>query len=317
MKIYIAKQEQDLPLIDLLRNEAQIFQQTPPNISKFLSSEAKADCYLIPHDASHWTKSYFKYVDLLSKQKPVLFFNRFDIPRQMKLSNAISIQTSSTTSLKMKTIIVPYNIKALSSHKNRVYGALPQISFVGFVPRIGVRRLLRSFKSDPIHPLRHNSAYIRKCGIRKITETFPSTNIIERKHYGGARSLISEINSFRKEYEESIYYSDIVFTPRGDANSSQRFFETLSAGRVPLVPDTNILFPRTLGAENPFVVCCNHNSVDVHEKVMMFWNQLTKSSYRDVQLFNRDFFRNQLDYSVYIHQLMTLDYNFVERNLSY
>lgn len=317
MKLFIAKQEPRLPLIDLLRNETQIFQQMPPSISSFLSSEVKAECYLIPHDASHWSNHYFRYVKTLSKQKPILFFNRSDIPRQISMSNAISIQTSLTSPIKMKTIIVPYNIRALSSRKNRLYSARPKISFVGFVPRLGVRRLLRSFETDPLHPLRHNSAFIRKCGIRELSRVFPSANIIERKHYGGARSLISEVNSFREEYESSIYESDLVFAPRGDANSSQRYFETLSAGRVPIVPDTKIFFPRTLGTEKPIMVSCKYSSVDVYEKVMLFWSQLTKDSYLEIQSFNRDFFRDQLDYSVYIHQLMTFDYNFIQENLSY
>lgn len=317
MKVHVAKQEQNLPLIDLLRNDNQIFQQEPPKISKFLSSEAQADCYLIPHDASHWTSHYRTYVERLSQHKPLLFFNRFDIPRQIEISNAIAIQTSSISPLKMKTIIVPYNVKALSSRQYRTYAALPKISFVGFVPKIGARRLIRSLQRDPLHPLRNNSAFIRKCGIREITKAFPSASIIERSHYGGARSLISQVDSFRREYEESIYSSDLIFTPRGDANASQRYFETLSAGRVPIVPDTTILFPRTLGRGNPIAISCCYNSTDVYEQVMKFWTQLTKSTYREIQFFNREFFLNKLDYSTYIQQLLKYDFNFILDNFSY
>jgi hypothetical protein len=55
----------------------------------------------------------------------------------------------------------------------------------------------------------------------------------------------------RKEFLNSIENSQIVWAPRGDANQSMRLYEAMSAGRIVLVPNSNMNFP--------FRLCSRHS----------------------------------------------------------
>ena len=64
------------------------------------------------------------------------------------------------------------------------------------------------------------------------------------------------------KYVNAIDESDFVACPRGDANQSARFYESLSAGRIPVVPDTSIIFPHAMGriAPNHYINSPLHGS---------------------------------------------------------
>jgi hypothetical protein len=47
----------------------------------------------------------------------------------------------------------------------------------------------------------------------------------------------------REEYIQNIVNSDFVLAPKGDANFSSRFYETLSLGRIPVLIDTDMVLP--------------------------------------------------------------------------
>jgi hypothetical protein len=47
-----------------------------------------------------------------------------------------------------------------------------------------------------------------------------------------------------KEFRASIIGADFVLTPKGDGNYSNRFYEVLSAGRIPILIDTECILPK-------------------------------------------------------------------------
>lgn len=68
-----------------------------------------------------------------------------------------------------------------------------------------------------------------------------------------------ERQKVRREYIDNIVNSDYVLVVRGAGNFSMRFFEALCCGRIPLIVDTNSLFPATgdiqILSEFPSVRC--------------------------------------------------------------
>ena len=67
---------------------------------------------------------------------------------------------------------------------------------------------------------------------------------IVRPFYSGHRmSVTRDAGDIRREYVENLRECDIALCVRGDANASQRFYEALSASRIPLFLDTDCVLP--------------------------------------------------------------------------
>ena len=56
-------------------------------------------------------------------------------------------------------------------------------------------------------------------------------------------SVTRDAGDIRREYVENLRECDIALCVRGDANASQRFYEALSASRIPLFLDTDCVLP--------------------------------------------------------------------------
>ena len=313
MRIKIAKQLANVDTIDLLSGYHQIFQGPPPDISSYIGKGGVADAFLIPHDAMHWTKEYTRFVESLSQENPVIFFNRGDYPRNIKIENAYSIQNTITRT-KTNVILAPYNVLTLGLKNIREYTQNPTISFVGFVPNLFSRRLLKNPARTLSHPLKNSSAIVRKFGLYNLEKCFSNSEITKRSHYGGSSRLIESPISFRKVFIDSIHNVDLVFAPRGDANGSQRFFETLSAGRIPIVPETGMRMPLdiTSQAELTFL-SCSTLSFDIYNVVMSWWSRLSNSEFKDIQVKNFQLYSDKLDYRKFITDFFTSELGAVNK----
>lgn len=84
------------------------------------------------------------------------------------------------------------------------------------------------------HPIRNeNLDYFHKS--KKITSNY----IVREKFWGGKPND----PLLYKEFYDNIEQSHFVMTDRGNGNFSMRFFQTLSAGRIPVINDSNIPLP--------------------------------------------------------------------------
>jgi hypothetical protein len=132
--------------------------------------------------------------------------------------------------------------------------------------------------------------------------------LVSRPYYGGAISQISNPTSHRREFVTSMAESDFVFAPRGDANGSQRFFEALSCGRIPVVPKTNIFLPKFLKhSELLHFLEIKTLSSNLQFKLGSFWTTLDSSLYTQIQVENRKVFRNSLNFSTYMLSLLAVE----------
>jgi hypothetical protein len=67
--------------------------------------------------------------------------------------------------------------------------------------------------------------------------------IIRSSYSGNTRTAENNPAILRKEFIDNIINTDYALCVKGDANQSTRFYEVLSLGRIPLVLDTECVFP--------------------------------------------------------------------------
>ena len=310
MRLFIKYLDPTYPVLDLLRRTNRFNESdTKGLIDPFLvNNEDKADVYLIAHDAIHFGHSKNQIIELerLSTVKPVILFDCGDYPINIKLKNVISLRTNFPPNEDFyNAIAIPYNVKSRAHLPIREFKTLPTISFAGFAPRVISRRLIPKSFNAALHPIINNGSIVRFFGIRKISK-FNNKILIVRNHYGGARSLIEDLPKFESEYEESINNSDFVFTPRGDANQSARYFEVLSAGRVPILPDTSAILPRLIYPNySPIALTVNATSNNLGAKVEEFWISLNPRKWQEIQTQNRATFAKNYDFRIFMTNLFS------------
>jgi hypothetical protein len=305
MRIFIPPILPRKPTLDILGGNTQIFQGDAMNVQKFVVSKlADADFIVVPHDAAFWSKEYELKLCELAGTKPVVFFNRSDFPLNVQIPNSYSFQNHRSIHQLSNQIIIPYNVKKVKNSRKREYSPLPVVSFVGYVPNFISRGTLLHLKSDFPVGLWNNPSVVRKLGLKRIATSRLPRIIETRSHYGGAKSLVLSPKTFRSEFEASIKNSDLVFCPRGTGNSSQRFYEALSAGRIPIVPDTKIVFPKypRINLED-FLIFTSPFSLRIESDVIKFWSKLSSGSYLELQEYLIFDVWRRLSYNSYISYL--------------
>lgn len=302
------------PIVSLISRETQIFQDKIEDFSHYINFDfGDSDICLVPHNFDLWNKEYSDYVLEISKLKPVIYFNLGDRPKCKSISNSFSIHNVPCCQNCVRQIITPYNVQSLSFLPLREKKQRPELSFVGYVPSLTPRRVLRAFEQNPLRPWLAESSIIRKANLRYMRKHYPHARIQKRKHYGGARSLINNPSEFRNEYVDAIKSSDFVLCPRGDANSSQRFFEVLSSGRIPLVPNTNVEFPRMNGNDySASYIEIMPFGKDVKKRIEEFWNCLDNQVYLSLQIRNREIFQKYFSYNSFYRNMFKTAYSSLE-----
>lgn len=125
----------------------------------------------------------------------------------------------------------------------------PAVSFCGMAGFSSFSRWAKYYLKNVwwgvLFPARKIGVYWRRAAMRACeNSTLVDTHFIIRRTFSGLRSTIElEPERARREFIESIQHADFVLTPKGDGNYSNRFLETLSFGRIPVVIDTEVVLP--------------------------------------------------------------------------
>lgn len=304
------------PPVDLFGGPSGPFAGEILDIHQFVDS-IRADAWICPYDLFDiWqNKEYVTYLRKIAEEKPLIVFNRGDRPKHFCHPNVISLQTtvdSGQACNKHKIIVVPYNINIENSFRKRQFSPTPSVTFMGYAPAITVGRIFRSLWPLPARPIRRNGAIIRSLGIRELSR-FPESSITAREYYSGTHKIHSTKESTREIYLDSLSNSDFVFCPRGDGNGSQRFYETLAMGRIPIIPNTDVILPKceTSFPENSFLLA-KATSSDIVETVMGFWETLSEKTYLEHQLMNRNFYERNLLYKTFFLNLFKDEFSNID-----
>jgi hypothetical protein len=314
VKIWICASIPDMQEIELAGGHVGSYQEKfDPRIKlNLVGNIHESDLVLVPHDAKFFSKntSYLKYLSKISEKKPILISDRGDFPTKISLKNSTLLRVGIEPAENFcDTIILPYNIKSISHLSFRDYGLKPEVSFVGQIPNLSLGRAIKSFNKSPFHPIKTNAAIVRRLAIKKVKSSTISSKVLIRNSYGGLEKHVTNPHIKREEFVKSILESDFVLCPRGDSNGSLRFYETLSAGRIPLIPNTQMIFPKIpVFDSNKHVISFNFFSGNLTEEVMNFWTELDAVKYHELQSDLRAIFDQHFKFDIFVQNLLNFDF---------
>lgn len=139
--------------------------------------------------------------------------------------------------------------------------AIPTIGFCGFVSKLPLKSVVKTYLKQIGTRLGFNSppamdgAKTRNLALHnlsKFSQKFPqqlTTNFITRdRFYGGAlaedgRWDFEIVQKVRREYFENILRNNYTLCVRGLGNYSQRFYDVLCCGKIPIFVNTDCVLP--------------------------------------------------------------------------
>jgi hypothetical protein len=212
---------------------------------------------------------------------------------------------------------------ALSDHYKRLYGKeeievrekqdKPVVGFCGHATLSPQKRLkenikffLENLKRLIRNPFRKDweplfaSAYQRASLLKSLeTSAKIETNFIYRNNYRAGYKTPDELEATTFEYYENLRNSDYVICVRGGGNFSIRLYETLMMGRIPIFVNTDCILPQEDKIDwKKHVVWVEWiNRKHIVEIVSNFHNKITPEDFKNIQLANRDLWKNELSIS--------------------
>lgn len=187
---------------------------------------------------------YEKY----DKKDKIIIFLIIDYEFEIKsYENQIIVRTSGTKSLlKSNEYILPYIVEPITN-----FVSLPKttdkpiIGFCGWKSRHRVE-FLTKLSNEP-----------------RVTTNF----IIRTRFLGGNKSGPVK----KKQFSDNIQQSHFIVCNRGTGNFSMRFYETLAAGRIPILVDTDMQLPLNNVASYKDIIIMEKTIEEVIEKLLFVW----------------------------------------------
>ncbi len=162
--------------------------------------------------------------------------------------------------LRANDIILPAYIEDLletyrqGKHLPRQKHEIPTVGFVGW-GNLPFRKHIRSYiKEIPLFlwslvrrkdGIFRKGVFLRAQALKALSSSMRiQTRFLIRGSYSGhVQTAEKDIDELRREFVDNIDTTDYTLCQKGDANQSTRIFEVLSMGRIPLVIDTECVFP--------------------------------------------------------------------------
>ena len=196
------------------------------------------------------------------------------------------------------------------------------VSFCGWAQASGIKTKISSLVKDVLWStlglfIKHLAArrpgiVLRKIGIdvlKKSSEVI--AKIIMRPTYTGSiKTLQGEPRALRAEYIANMDSCTYAFAPKGDGNFSVRFFEALSLGKIPVVLDTQIVFPfENVIQYDDFVIKVSLENIDRIDTEIAEWHRIKGvSGVRDAQIKARAAFDQYLNIRVFCTYVFTREF---------
>jgi hypothetical protein len=306
------------------RGISTLFQKIPTNeykgIFAIVSSACEADYLLIPHNWNYikHNEEYIRACELESQKsgKKIIVFEYSDSHEPVVLKNSIVFRSSQYKSLRRKNeIIMPAYVEDLGKNGiiTRHTSAKPVVGFVGRSGFISLKDRLRyAIKFILKRGVFRDGRYFRRKAMevcRKSDKVI--SNFIERKAYSAhAKTIEKDPSSARKEYINNMNESDLILAPKGDGNYSLRFYEALSLGRLPIIIDTEMLFPLQdeIRYEEISLSCSISELPIIDQKIASFYAKLSKTDFEIRQNAARDIFSRSLYMPQFLRKTLSKDY---------
>ena len=218
-----------------------------------------ADAIFLPHN--YWILKR-KYPEQLAEivrdaetlQKPIVIDAYGDSDADIPIRNAVILRTSRYRhQLKPHEVIIPAytnDLQDIAFASPREKSPMPIVGFAGWSEASRNARMKAVFFRVLSLMQPHYACHIPGVVFRQqslaVLASSPqiATNFLSRKSYSGhTKTLQGDPQTLRAEFVKNIVASDYTLNVKGNGNYSQRFYETLSLGRIPLLLDTACMLP--------------------------------------------------------------------------
>lgn len=285
----------------------------------FVDNIADADYVLVPHPPRLFLKfNKEKFEKIISEaraaKKLILIEGSGDIEMPMAGDDLVLLRQSQYRySAKPNEMTVPlpaddlletfFGGKLIVRQKH----VEPSIGFAGWA-QLGLKQRIKTYiKFVPIFfcALFNSKRWAEQKGVlfrerilKKLAKTpYIRTDFLGRKSYAGNPVTASgSMDENRREFVENLAGSDYALCVRGDGNSSIRFYEALSLGRIPLFFDTACVLPlEHLIDYKKFCVFIDHRDINkIGEKLLEFHQNCSPEEFELMQIRAREAYEKYL-----------------------
>lgn len=299
-----------------------------PAYFEIVSSIKDAEHVLIPYDYWQVQRRHPELLEQMIKEaqqarKPLLIDASGDVAGKIEVPDSRVLRINQYRyDLPQNEITVPVPCEdLLESYYGgqiilREKGDVPIIGFVGwgrFTFKQRMRTLAKEFPKRLLSLFKRRYAVYRK-GVfwrEKAIRIFERSNkvktnfIIRTSYSGNIRTLAGDPAKNREEFVRNIIESDYTLVVRGDANAATRFYETLALGRIPVVIDTECMFPLEDRIDyREFCVLINYTDIKSAPEILAeFHRNLSLERFVAMQERARYVFKNYLRYDAFSRHL--------------
>lgn len=269
-----------------------------------LTGQAEADLFLYPHEYRPDEGTQTAASLAAEAGKPCLFFLGADDATPYHPSSGRLYRTSMFRSRQSSAE------RGMPAFSDDPYAAMegpwpvhdkspqPRVGFCGFVSS-ALRRTMYRLQARRQKVL---GLALREQALRLLerSEAIETTFVRRRQFWAGALGRgfrdPQAVQRVRAEYWENVMNSDYTLCLRGAGNFSYRFYEVLSAGRIPIFIDTDCVLP--LAEEVDWSQHCvwvpQARTGELADRVVKFHASLTNEEFRRRQVQNRELWLNRL-----------------------
>lgn len=309
--IFVSNILEDIALNDIFPREKTSPRGVKSNLISNLhrSDNAHSACLtLVPHE---WeliknNSDYLGYLAQISQQQPLIIFNTGDISSRITIKNVREIRTFlHPWEKEFSKIIAPYPVKPRAFFQ-RDWEATPTVSFMGQVPPITMGSLTSGHINFIRNPLKSSPYLMRKITINKANQLSKriETEVVIRSSFS-ARYKNPSLSEHSMAFQEQLNRSDYILCPRGFGNTSMRFYEALSAGRTPILIESNGRLPFASAKPNSKFKILKVNLFSNWEKIILDdWEKLREGEkYPQRQLANKELFEREYSFEPFMREL--------------
>ena len=252
----------------------------------------------------------------LSRQHnvPLLVDATSDSAGTVALPNARILRTNQYRSfLPRDEITTPYAVEDLlesycaGTFVPREKTSTPSIGFAGFA-RLTLTQYIRTVVNELPDRLRsifdrryssHRRGIFWRARAMKIFSHSREvrSDFLTRSSYSGhVKTVAGDMQKNRRQFVDNLLNNDYALVVRGDPNASQRLYEALSLGRIPVVLDTDCVFPlEHLIDYREFCVIIDYKDLKRAPEILAdFHRALSPEKYRRMQYRARDVYEKYL-----------------------
>ncbi|HEY4520138.1 MAG TPA: exostosin family protein [Candidatus Paceibacterota bacterium] len=345
IKLFVAPPFDASPPVLFIRLLASFKEQLPPSLharkeqlrfnASIVSRAEDADFVVISQAVKHTTPAYASYVAEVAREAkkyntPVLSFFKGDLSYKEHVEGSWAFKISAFRSADWRTrrnsevINVPYaeDVSRTIPFTPRHKSARPSVSFCGFagfdsrttrLKYVGKNMFLDgvSFVTGKLHLSAYKRGiYFRRAAIRALQgDSRIDSHIILRDSFVAQAAPSKEKRmELWKEYIDNLVSADFALAPRGDANISIRFYEALSAGRIPILIDTDCVLPLESVVEyDTFILRVPHTKMhELGERILAFYETLSDEEFVAMQYRAREAFEKYVRYDSFFNVALPL-----------